>query len=375
MLRAVVKWSYIKGRSGLARAKSHINYIQYREGADRARGPRYFFDSLSNSIPGAVIKARLAELNQRDVQIHKIILSPGLNNADMFAYAREMMSNLSSSKGLDLEWYAVTHENTEHLHSHVVVLGTDLQGRAVHLNGKDSKQLRKWGNEFLDREHNLERYLDQELKRLLGEPTRAAKLEFQRQRGDQEFERLMFGGTTKHHGDWKTFEQELQSFLGPEQNDGRRKSYKQYQTESAGRLLDFHERYQENAMRTYWDDIAKAFPEMASDAQRELTWLNELKQEGSQIIDELDIDQLLTGLSAVERYLHTFVSNDIKQLEREGVFLSKDYDHMERTLGPPDKLKQLTDQNVLDHAPKEQNSIKADERERGIKQNRETRDR
>ncbi|MBS2005371.1 MAG: hypothetical protein JST44_27915, partial [Cyanobacteria bacterium SZAS LIN-5] len=154
MIRAVVKWSYIKGRSGLARAKAHINYIQYREGKDRERGPRKFFDSQSDSITGSQIKGRLDELDQAGVQIHKIILSPGLNNADMFAYTREMMTELSRSKGLDLEWYAVNHENTEHFHTHVVVMGMDLQGRRVHLSGKDSKSLRKWGNEYLELEHS-----------------------------------------------------------------------------------------------------------------------------------------------------------------------------------------------------------------------------
>jgi len=301
MIRAVVKWSYIKGRSGLARAKAHINYIQYREGKDRERGPRKFFDSQSDSITGAQVKTRLNELDQRGVQIHKIILSPGLNNADMFAYTREMMTELSRSKGLDLEWYAVNHENTEHFHTHVVVMGTDLHGRKVHLSGRDSKSLRKWGNEFLEREHCLDRYLDGELKRILQEPTRAATLQFHRQRGDQEFERLMFGDASGTYSDWKVFEQELQNSLATEPSYDRQKSYKQYQTESAGRLLDFHETYQTREMKKYWNDIEESFPELAADARRELAWIESISESKVMANQGCDLDKLMDGLDQIDR--------------------------------------------------------------------------
>ena len=109
MIRSVVKWSYIKGMRGLVQAKAHINYIQYRDGKDREVGPRSFFNADNDKISGAVIKARLDELEQRGVQIHKIMLSPGINSAEMIEYAREMMGKLSRSKGLDLEWYAIKH--------------------------------------------------------------------------------------------------------------------------------------------------------------------------------------------------------------------------------------------------------------------------
>ncbi len=234
MIRAVVKWSYIKGARGLAHAKAQVNYIQYRAGEDRERGPRMFLNADSTSITGALIKARLDELEQRGVQIHKIMLSPGLNGVDMIEYAREMMDKLSRSKGLDLDWYAVKHGNTNHLHSHLIVMGTDLNGRAVHLAGQDSKQLRKWGDEYLDREHHLEKYLDGELKRLLQEPTKAPNLEYQKNRGDKDFERLMYGDKThkfqdseRNQNEWKTFDKDSDNVIASEQDLGRRTTYRQ----------------------------------------------------------------------------------------------------------------------------------------------------
>ncbi len=76
MIRAVVKWSYVKGSRGLGKAKAHIDYIQYREGEDRGRGPREFFNADKEHILGRDIKARLDELEQRGVQMHKFTYQP-----------------------------------------------------------------------------------------------------------------------------------------------------------------------------------------------------------------------------------------------------------------------------------------------------------
>ena len=73
MIRAVVKWSYVKGVSGLGKAKAHMNYIQFREGEDRGSGPREFFNEDKGHVQGREIKERLDELEQRGVQVHKFI--------------------------------------------------------------------------------------------------------------------------------------------------------------------------------------------------------------------------------------------------------------------------------------------------------------
>jgi len=50
---------------------------------------------------------------------------------DKIGYTREVMKNLSRHKGSDLEWFAVAHDNTDHHHIHVVVLGKDRNGIEV----------------------------------------------------------------------------------------------------------------------------------------------------------------------------------------------------------------------------------------------------
>lgn len=308
MIRPIVKWSYIKGAKGLSRAKAHINYIQYREGADREQGPRTFFNAGEKPVSGSFIKQRLDELEQRGVQIHKLVLSPGINSVDLESYTREMMSNLERSKGVDLEWYAVRHGNTSHAHTHVVIMGADANGQAVQIRLADNQRLRGWGSKYLEREHELERYLDREIDQLLEKNGKTPELKYIRQRGDQEFERLIFGDLRERKeqpqrnvvNDWQLFNEFMPGNSNSTQNL-RPISYKQYQTESAGRLSDFHERFQTREMKEYWQNIQENFPELAADAMRELQWIESLSEQSPSIEQDSGIEKLLDGLDQIDR--------------------------------------------------------------------------
>ena len=322
MIRTVVKWSYVKGEKGLGKAKAHINYVGFREGEDRGRGARQFFSGEREQVQGREIKERLDELEQRSVQVHKFILSPGLENVSIKDYTRELMEEVGRSKGLDLEWYAVEHRNTEHVHAHVVVMGTDLNGREVEFRREDSKHLREWGDRYLEREHKLERYLDKEIERLLAEPTKEMDLEYERGRGDRQFERWMYGDERdkRERGDadrdrreWETLDRDLHKAFVSERSASRSKTYKQYQTESAGRLLDVHERYQEREAREYWSEIKEKYPEMAKDAERQLEWLDQLAQERPDKDREPDLDRLLDGRDPFDR----LIDEELKDLAKE----------------------------------------------------------
>src|SRR5271156_844190 len=107
MLKAVVKHSFLKGGKGVGKARAHINYIQYREGEDRGKGPREFFNEDKEHILGRDIKERLLEQEKNGVTMHKIILSPGVQGAELKAYTREMMDQLEREKGQKLDWYGI----------------------------------------------------------------------------------------------------------------------------------------------------------------------------------------------------------------------------------------------------------------------------
>lgn len=224
------------------------------------------------------------------------------------------------------------HRNTEHAHTHVVVLGTDLNGRQVTFGREDSKHMREWGDRYLEREHQLERYLDREVERLLREPERTHEFEYRRARGDKDYERWMYGDKRdkRDRGDaerdrreWELLDKDLHKAFTPERSASRSMTYKQYQTESAGRLSDFHERYQEREARDYWRSVAANYPEMAKDAERELQWLEQLAQDRPEKEREPDLDKLLDGLDPFERDMRDIIDRELKDIGREGPGLWK----------------------------------------------------
>lgn len=165
---SVAKGSYIKGSARFAKAGAHINYIQYRSGEDREKGPRKFFDDSREGIDGREVKKDLARDGGK--YIHKLILSPGVEGVDMKAYSRAVMANVGRTMGVDLNWRAIEHNNTDHVHAHVVIFGKDKYGKEVQFDRDDFALMREFGDRYLERNHEFERYLDRDLHRLLKEP-------------------------------------------------------------------------------------------------------------------------------------------------------------------------------------------------------------
>lgn len=194
-MRSVVKARFVRGTRGVGKMAAHVDYIRHRAGPDRGGGEgRPIFDaSLRENIGSDEVKKCFREVledsRQRSPLVaHKLILSPGLNAVDLQDYTREIMDKLGSEKGLDLTWYAVKHENTENNHAHVVVLGLDKNGVEVSFGRRDLDRIRDLGDRYIEREHQLERYLQRETDRVL--LSRDGKYDYDRQ-GDQEFQRLV----------------------------------------------------------------------------------------------------------------------------------------------------------------------------------------
>jgi hypothetical protein len=156
--RTVAKHSYLTGKDkGVARAKAHINYIQFRAGKDQEKEERSFFNGLRDDIYNKELKDAISDQDPRGTVMHKLILSPGVPGADVKEYAREVMADLSSKKGLDLEWYAVEHNNTDNAHCHIVIMGKDENGRNVRIYKKDYEVIKEAGDRYLERHRLLDR--------------------------------------------------------------------------------------------------------------------------------------------------------------------------------------------------------------------------
>lgn len=165
-LRSVVKHSYLSGKNqGMGRAKAHLRYIQFRAGKDKDEEMRSFFNGQRDDITGRDVAMSVSDQDQRGVVMHKLILSPGVQGADVKEYCREVMADLSSRKGLDLEWYAVQHDNTSNPHVHIVVMGKDQHGHRVKLGRDDYTKVKEAGDRYLERNRFIdkdERERDQE---------------------------------------------------------------------------------------------------------------------------------------------------------------------------------------------------------------------
>lgn len=197
-LRSIVKHSYIKAfGDGRGRAKAHINYIKFRPGKDKDEGgSRSFFTDKEDGLTTHRVHDAINRQTGRGVLVHKLIISPGVQDANTQEYVREVMHELGQQKGLELEWYAVEHRNTSNPHSHVVVMGVDKNGRQVKLSKNDYTKLKEKGDQYLERNKLLDKEKLKEAKtkpfgKKLKEALKAAKSEFDRvMKSDDETKKL-----------------------------------------------------------------------------------------------------------------------------------------------------------------------------------------
>ncbi len=157
----VVKHKYIAARgkggvgkvAGIGKALAHVKYIQFRPGEDRGREPggREMFNDSEDRLNSKDMRAAIRELGDAKVIAHKLTLAPEISPEDKKAFTRDVMKNLSRDKGLDLDWFAVEHNNTDHHHIHVVVLGKDRNGTEVSISLKDIDRAKEYGDRYLER--------------------------------------------------------------------------------------------------------------------------------------------------------------------------------------------------------------------------------
>lgn len=141
----------------LGTALAHVKYLQHRPGHDREKGGRKFLDEYGEHIDSSAVRNEIREMGTKGVVIHKLMLAPDVSPHDPVEFTREVLHRLESQKGLDLRWRSVIHRNTDHHHIHVVVYGKDRNGKEVRFNKKDYERLKTFADEWLDRNHPIER--------------------------------------------------------------------------------------------------------------------------------------------------------------------------------------------------------------------------
>jgi hypothetical protein len=138
------------------RTLAHIKYIQHRPGEDRGDGGRELFSDIEDNLDGKKVRKAVREQEDSKVVAHKLTLAPEINPEDKKAFTREIMHRIGSEKGLDLQWVGTAHNNTDHHHIHVVVLGKDKNGKDVRFDKDDYNKIKEYGDRYLERHHPYE---------------------------------------------------------------------------------------------------------------------------------------------------------------------------------------------------------------------------
>jgi hypothetical protein len=111
-------------RDGTTAVQGYSGYMA-REGAG-AHGQRA---ELFTRAGQPVDREAFVACSQGDPRAWTIILAPAANGLDMPRYTREFMCQVELDLGKRLEYLAACHFNTDHDHAHILLRGTDRDGR------------------------------------------------------------------------------------------------------------------------------------------------------------------------------------------------------------------------------------------------------
>jgi type IV secretory pathway VirD2 relaxase len=128
--RVIVKAHVQKlGGHGAQAAARHLRYLE-RDGVEKDGSPGVLYGPEGPAARESFEQPRLGERHQ-----FRFIVSPeDARDLDLTDYVRELMKRVECDLGRSLEWAAVNHHDTEHLHAHVVVRGVCREGRQLRMD-------------------------------------------------------------------------------------------------------------------------------------------------------------------------------------------------------------------------------------------------
>ena len=127
--RVVIKTRIVKlTRSGAKAAALHLKYIQ-RDGVDRNCEPGRLYSAREDEADGKAF----AERGAGDRHQFRFIVSPedAGEMADLRAFTRDLMAQVETDLGTELDWVAVDHFNTDNPHTHIVLRGVTDEGKTL----------------------------------------------------------------------------------------------------------------------------------------------------------------------------------------------------------------------------------------------------
>ena len=134
--RVVAKVSFRKhaaGGGGASGGKllAHASYLE-RDGAQREGERGHFYDRTEDELDQA--RERLREWELEDKRHFRLMLAPESGarligeDGDLKSYTREVTGRMERDLGVELDWMAVDHHNTDNPHTHVILRGVRRDG-------------------------------------------------------------------------------------------------------------------------------------------------------------------------------------------------------------------------------------------------------
>ena len=128
--RCAVRVTYINNRTR-GQWRAHGRYLA-RESATEGKAVESGFNRELDSAN--VVRELERWQSSGDPRLWKVILSPEFGDRiNLQRLARDLVGQMESDLGTDLEWIAVAHHNTEHPHLHMVIRGVRSDGQPLQL--------------------------------------------------------------------------------------------------------------------------------------------------------------------------------------------------------------------------------------------------
>lgn len=130
--RVIVKVSFAPHRAGSGKLAAHAAYLG-RDGAARDGEQGRFYDATDDRVEE--LGRELGVWSREDPRHFRIILAPesAARLEDLDGYVREVMARMERDLGIETEWAAVNHWNTDNPHAHVILRGRTQDGRELRI--------------------------------------------------------------------------------------------------------------------------------------------------------------------------------------------------------------------------------------------------
>jgi len=172
-----VRYYKVNNWVGKALAKAHLDYIS-RHGVGK--------DKQDPELYGNINKEQLINIHANEENQFRFIISPeSLGNVKLKEFITSYMKYLRRRTGLELQWVAADHYNTPHPHTHIIIKGVDMSGKAIRFDRHQIRTVfRDIARDFLtylngtripNQEINIQRartthycYLDKRIEAVIG---------------------------------------------------------------------------------------------------------------------------------------------------------------------------------------------------------------